>query len=581
MHFKINMRFKRWVRKWILSEHLFRKIRLYRYDKLQKFWLGHPPVPAPPFETSYFRKANLDPRVVRRLDDYRSAVVVTGKTELPIEKRNGKSSIQFAISPARDWVPDKLVRFKIGGHETLIREIPVDRWFDVRLDLEDEDKTLIVEPDAPVEITMPRLVKNPILEKNRKEIRHIVVCVLDAWSTATVNEKHPMTGENSLTPNIDRFFSQGLCARKGISSGQWTLPAVGTLFTGLHVSRHKMTHPWRWQEFDRNRRTLPEYFQHAGYHTLCGSVVSRVTPAFGHNRGFDRFLYHFPGFSYQTYDPAVWIQEIIGHMEAHYGDRTFSYFQFPDTHPSWDIAPETRYFHLCRRGNTSSNLKQLMTSKASKIFDIPNQAQQLYSLRLAEIDRMLGCIFDYVERKFEEEALIVVTADHGMRMPYMSEAHQNDEPFLTDIRVNIPLFMRGLGVPVCSYDGLCPPNLDLPLTLLNLAGLKPDLDDFDGTNVLDRISLQKECVISEYVYAGIYELAVRGYGHALFLKFEIDDKAYKILSREPIYIGLYSLNTASYGKDNDLINEKPDVFETLRKVAIDHINNIGLMENIG
>lgn len=572
-------RFSHWIIKWIVSDNLRRAYRHYRSEKLQKFWFGKPSVPAPFLERTYFDKLKLASSVVRRMDDYRAAVVVSGETSLPLDHCNGSMAIEFAITPEYDYdgLSDHVIKLKLGNHETSIHDLQHERWYDIRLDLHGNTDKLIVNTDVPVAITMPRGVSCNIKFKKEKLARHIILLVLDAWTTSVATESHPFRDEATSMPNIDRFFSKGLKAMRGISSGQWTLPAVGSLFTGLHVGRHHMTHPRLWQEFDLNRRTLPEYFQHNGYHTLCGSVVSRITPAFGHNRGFDRFLYHFaePHYSYQEYDPAVWIQEIIAHLEIYHQDCTFSYFQFPDTHPSWDFVPDTRYFYLGRKGNTSVDIRKMMNFGKAQDFDIPSQASQIYLLRLAELDRMFGCIFDYVERHLGDDAIIVVTADHGLRMPYLSEAHKNNEPFLTDVRVSIPLYMRGKNIPETTYDSLCLPNIDIPLMLLELTGIKPDSDDLDGVNIL-KPDVRREAVLSEYVYAGIYEIAVRGYGYALFLKYRIDDVKYKIFSSDPIYTGLYPLWVDEYLPENNLVKNKPDVVEKLRKVAIDHISKAGL-----
>lgn len=566
--------------KWLVSENLRRAYRHYRSEKLQKLWFGMPSVPAPSLERSYFDKIKLSSSVVRCLDDYRAAAVVTGETSLPLDHCKGFSMIELAITPAYEYdgTSDCVTRLKLENYETCIHDLPHERWYDIRLDLHKDADTLIIKTDAPVAVTIPKGVGYSVKPRKEKNARHIVILVLDAWTNAVVTRSHPFIRQATSTPNIDRFFATGLKALRGISSEVWTLPTVGSLFTGMHVGRHRMTHPRRWQEFDLKRRTLPEYFQHEGYHTLCGSVASRINPAFGHNRGFDRFLYHFAErhYSYQEYDPAVWTQEIISHLEIYHNDRTFSYFQFPDTHPSWNFAPDTRYFHLGRRGSTSAELRKLMLSGNTQDFDIPGQAAQIYLLRLAELDRMFGNIFDYIERHFGDDAIVVVTADHGLRMPYLSEVHKNDEPFLTDVRVNIPLYMRGRGIPDGSYDNLCLPNVDIPVMLLALAGIKPDADDMDGVNILSS-DAKREAVISEYVYDGIYEIAVRGYGHALYLKYKIDDVKYKILSKDPLYIGLYPLGIDEYPADGNLVNSKPEITNKLHTVALSQISAAGLI----
>ncbi|VAW48817.1 hypothetical protein MNBD_GAMMA03-471 [hydrothermal vent metagenome] len=572
---------KCWILEWVLSESLRRTIRLRRLPfKLQKLWLGTPSLPAPVFEQDYFSKENLSSSIIRRMDDYRAAAIIKKRAEVSLEGCLEYSTIQLAITPEHkyDSKPGRMVKLKIGDKETCIKDILCKKWFDVRLDFHTKSDKLIIETDVPIAMTMPRGIFCSPEKTPKKKARHIIILVLDAWTTAMMDKGHPFTGQETSFPNIKRFFSKGLQAENGVSSGQWTLPAVSSLFTGQHLAAHKMFHPTRWQEFDSNRKTLPEYFQQEGYHTLCGSVVSRITPAFGHSRGFDRFLYHFvdPKLSYEDYNPAVWTQEIIGHLEAHYNDCTFSYFQFPDTHPSWHLAPSTRYFQFGRRGNTSGKYKEMLMFSKEEIFNIPEQCEQLYSLRLAELDRMFGSIFDYVERHFGNEALVAVTADHGLRMPYLNESHENNAPFLTDIRVNIPLYMRGANVPSKVYSELCAPNIDLPKMLLDLAGIKPEVEDFDGINFIDH-QRENGAVITEYAYHSVYEIAVRGDDHALFLKYKIDDLNFKLLSKEPIYTALYFLKEEAYLLEDNLINKKPSVVKQLKKIAEEHFLKKGIM----
>jgi len=224
-------------------------------------------------------------------------------------------------------------------------------------------------------------------------------------------------------------------------------------------------------------------------------------------------------------------------------------------------------------------LKEMMTSAHGVDFDLPLQASQIYLLRLAELDRMIAAIFDYVEHHFGNEAVVVVTADHGMRMPYLSETHKNDEPFLTDIRVDIPLYMRGKDIPEQTYERLCLPNIDLPVMLLQLAGIKFDFDDLDGVSILNS-QIRRETVISEYGYAGIYEIAVRGYGYALFLKYRFDDVKFKLLSNNPLYIGLYPLGTNEYPLEGNLAETKPEITEKLCGIAFEHLAKTGIKDNI-
>jgi arylsulfatase A-like enzyme len=192
---------------------------------------------------------------------------------------------------------------------------------------------------------------------------------------------------------------------------------------------------------------------------------------------------------------------------------------------------------------------------------------------------MFGCVFDYIDRHFGEKAVVVVTADHGLLMPYLEKEKKNDTPFLTDVRVNIPLYMRGGGVRQMDYEPLCSPNIDIPVMLLQLAGIKPDADDFDGVNFLDPLE-NREYVISEYAYYQVYEIAVRGGGYALFLKYALDETCFKLTSKEPLYEGLYRLHEERYLAGDNLIERESAVAGKLKKIATEHFIKKGILEGI-
>ena len=302
----------------------------------------------------------------------------------------------------------------------------------------------------------------------------------------------------------------------------------------------------------------------------------RLSPAFGLLRGFDRFLFHFPKFSSESYSPARWINEILGHLESHSYSKTFSYFHFPDTHPVWITPDETRYFNLGRTGCTSFNIPKMFDEKSS-LYDLPAQARNFYLLRMAEIDRILGMLFDYIEREFRDNAVVILTSDHGLKMPYLSEEHVPDEPFMTDIRVQIPLFMRGAGIAPQVYTDMCQPNIDLPKTLLDLAGIVPDDSELNGINLLTPHE-HRNAVISESFYRNVYEIAVRGFGHVLFLKFPADDIACKITEPKPFYHALFKDGTTSYSHDYDHKKVEPEISARLHTIALNHIAHVRLAQ---
>src|SRR5205823_918192 len=136
-------------------------------------------------------------------------------------------------------------------------------------------------------------------------------------------------------------------------------------------------------------------------------------------------------------------------------DKTFTYAQFPDTHPAWNIAPLTRSFNLQRRGSSTGHDLDALRSHP----DAAAQGKLLNAIRLHDLDRLLEGIFSFVEREIADSTLVVLTADHGTPWLPLRKNRPADEPYLVDQRLQIEWHMRGPGVPSASFDGLCSPNI--------------------------------------------------------------------------------------------------------------------------
>jgi arylsulfatase A-like enzyme len=533
-------RVKTFVKKWMVPPGFMEARRRRIVPSIQKFWTGAP-LPAPPVETAYFATAGCDAAIITRDDDSRPAARIVRSARLPLPPRSHGEAVQTALSAAQAWPPGATVGLTVGGRTTSHSGLSAEQWLDVRLDVPRDAAHLEISTDLPMFASAPRAVR--LSSPPPAGVQHVLVLILDAWTPRLAAATHPTEPHTPLTPNIDRFFRGGFAAVQGYSSGEWTMPTSASFFTGLCTARHRVFHPYAPTTLPAARRLLAEYFQEAGFHTLAMSVANRLTPAYGHQRGFDRFVYHFPepGFTRRRYDTAVWLADVVGHLDAHRNDRTFSYVHLPDVHPVWEIPPITRAFNLGRRGSsTGLNLTGLRQAP-----DAAEQGRQLYSLRLHEVDRLLGAIFDYIDRHAADRTLVVLTSDHGTPWHYLRAERPRDEPFLVDDRTSVAFYMRGPGVPAATRDGLTSPNLDLMPTVLARAGIAAP-DDLDGRDLLDG-AYHRDHVISESVYDGVYEIAVRDGRLAYIERYPIDETAVRITGPAQ-YRALFPAGASSYAE---------------------------------
>ena len=535
----------------------------------QKFWAGTP-VPAPACETAFFARAGLACETITRQDDSRAAARVEGRVRLPLPTGAAGQACELAVLAAGNWFDADRVHLVVSGLETVHSGLSPRTWLDVRLNVPEGSTVLEIESTAAVLVTMPRTVQlsRPASPPASPPPRHFILLVLDGWSERMAGTTHPTEPSLPLTPNIDRFFSKGLRSDIAYSAGEWTLPTVASIFTGLCTMRHRHYRALEQSTLPTDRRLLAEHFQAAGYHTMALSPANRITPAFGHHRGFDRFVYHWPapGRTERDYDPALWLSEIVGQLDVHQHDRTFSYVHLPDTHPAWHVPPITRAFNLQRRGSsTGLQLEALERSELGA-----GQGRQLNLLRLHELDRMLAGLFGFVEQHLSDKTVVVLTADHGTPWSLLRDVRPVDEPYLVDDRTTIMLKIRGPGVPARTLDTLTTPNVDLMPTLLKLAGLSVP-GDLDGRDLTEP-SYARDHVISESVFKGVYEIAVRDGVRVYFEKYPMDEAAATITG-PPHYARLFAAGTPDYASP---LSETPG---RLRDLAHAHIRRLGLIRD--
>jgi arylsulfatase A-like enzyme len=535
---------KRFLVDWLIPSGALRAWRRARTPATQKFWCGQT-VESPPLESAYFTRMGLRAATVTHRDDSRNAALLSNSATLPLDAAAGDHA-QIALAAER-WRPEDTVTLTTAAASVEHSGLTPGEWLDVRIACKTQADAISIVATAPVVCTMPRRVATqPTAEGG---IRHVVVLVLDGLTPFLALERGHDVVNDATAPNTTRFFADGFHARNGWATGEWTLPTTASFFTGLYTARHGMYHPTRETRTPR-APLLAEILQAAGFHTFALSTANRLTPAFGSHRGFDRFMYHwaYPGRTAMDYDPARWCDEITGHLDTHRHDKTFTYVQFPDTHPPWHIGPLTRAFNLQRRGNSTGHDLDRLKSHP----DAAHQGRMLNAIRLHELDRLLGGLYRYIETGLAAETLVVLTADHGTPWSQVRSRRPADEPYLVDQRIHIDLRMRGPGVPSGTFDGLCSPNIDLMPTLLARVGL-PVPEAIDGRDLLGP-DYRRDVVVSESLYSGVYEIAVRDGLRTYIEKFHMRDEPLSI-AETPHYRKIFPAMTDDYTAPLDRVSD--------------------------
>jgi uncharacterized sulfatase len=96
-----------------------------------------------------------------------------------------------------------------------------------------------------------------------------------------------------ITPNLDRFATEGALFERAVSPAQWTIPSHASLFTGLYPTSHGVTQSS--QSLSPGRPHLAQLLRQIGYETIgfCNNPLVGVLNN-GFKRGFQTF-YNYGG----------------------------------------------------------------------------------------------------------------------------------------------------------------------------------------------------------------------------------------------------------------------------------------------
>ncbi len=94
--------------------------------------------------------------------------------------------------------------------------------------------------------------------------------------------------EKNITPNLDRFASDGTVFEYAVSPAQWTVPSHASMFSGEYPSRHQVTQSYL--SMRQNSPHIAELLSAAGYETVgfCNNPLVGIL-----NNGFKRGFKHF------------------------------------------------------------------------------------------------------------------------------------------------------------------------------------------------------------------------------------------------------------------------------------------------
>lgn len=248
------------------------------------------------------------------------------------------------------------------------------------------------------------------------------------------------------SPELEAFARDAVVFRRALTNAPWTLPSYLALHSGLYPRAHRVALDFEagaavdnfdWWQLAPNRLTLAEALRARGYRTGAFVDTFWLSPQFGFGQGFDRYdgQAALAPFS----DPEKHVQRIVDELvpawlaESAADAPPFLFVHALDAHgPYWPNAPQRDRFVTGLEGaptrvpaGSINQTYRTMPSWMARTVE-PDESVPLppevgleeivarYDESLLKIDAYLGKLFRLLrERGLYDEALIVVTGDHG------------------------------------------------------------------------------------------------------------------------------------------------------------------------
>lgn len=326
---------------------------------------------------------------------------------------------------------------------------------------------LPIENGARLRTDYPAVFGSPIplAQPDTKGRKKLVLSIfIDSFNYYLIKD----LGLETLMPETYRYFSKGIICDNYYAGSEWTLPSIATYWTGKHSSHHmNLMEDYRF-DFMKDSKVLAEYFHDAGYVTAKIGGNDAVTPWQGYIRGIDRFTYQYSSQAYRTKEV---ISDVIQQIETFQDACQYIWFDFLDLH---DIAggfmcslPVQSRLPLATR-----YIDNDITTTVKQSFS-PNR-REIYIQQLRELDFYLGILYQYLERNYKDDEIIVsLFSDHGTA--FMVE---DGKPFLSEQRINVPFMLRGGNLSPQISDEMIE-TADYAAILCKLAGIPYH---FEGTD---------------------------------------------------------------------------------------------------
>lgn len=449
---------------------------------------------------------------------------------------------------------------------------------------------------------------------------NIIYLVIDTLRADHLSAYGHLVDGKATSPELDNIAANGTLFRHAYAQAPWTRPSVASMMSGLFPQSHGVATP-----FDRMSSklpTLPQMLKERGYQCAAFSANPQVSPAFGFDRGYDYFWSISGSFYDQTSATYIWnrgslaVKRVLLMLLGSYdrgipdadADRVngeirswlqtqsadvprFLYFHYLDPHDPYE-APEDLLFDG-RLEEMKESEDPLFAPPDHPPFpiagfeqeELPESVRQnlmrQYDAEIRFVDDRIGKQLRWMEERgfySPERDYLIITSDHGEEFfEHQQWLHGRSE---FDEMVNVPLIIRGPGVPSATTIEQPVQLIDLVPTIADWTGSEPDFQVHGQSLPFSPIETNGEAVFGpgfghKYVYSHRprpdHPIDMIRSGSLKFIQVHDGDVSHEFffhLERDPgEQENLLDRPDNPLQDELELLREKVDAFRTLAKIS--------------
>jgi choline-sulfatase len=289
--------------------------------------------------------------------------------------------------------------------------------------------------------------------------------VLISFDTVRADHLGTYGYKRPTSPNVDALASRSIVFERAISQAPWTLPAHGSMLSGLYPSRLGVLRYPATRGLPDTNPVLPEILRAAGYATGGFTGGGFVSDHYGFDRGFDIYASKGRRFEHNLDATIDWIEEKKK-------GKFFLFFHGYDAHrPYYSKAADKAAMELPKDANDDQGRFCLSDDRARPDDERLEKIIRYYDAAIHHGDRAIGVLLETLERmKLMEDTLILLTSDHGEE--FFEHGNCDHVRFLYEESVHVPYILylpKGEGRRI---SGLIPASISVSRTVLDLVGIE-------------------------------------------------------------------------------------------------------------